>query len=84
MLSGPITSSKTAFQRAERLTEMKAWFLWVRRFDLKPEPQVLFEMIPASTQVRVIAQRELTEQESKMPLAALERLYPAPAVEGMP
>jgi len=57
-----------------------AWLIWVRRFDMKPEPQIAREYIPASLKALIVAKHDLTPEEVSLSVDVLAARYPAPKV----
>ena len=56
----------------------KTWLCWVRRFDMKLEPQIVREFIPASLKPQIARQYELSPEDATLTVAALAARFPAP------
>jgi hypothetical protein len=59
---------------------MTAFLVWFRRFDMKPEPQIIFDFIPASMKPDIAAQHPLSDDDARLPLDHLAAKFPAPEI----
>ena len=56
----------------------KTWLCWVRRFDMKLEPQIVRDFIPASLKPQIARQYELSTEDATLAVDALADRFPAP------